>query len=375
MRPFALTIGLLGLAAVARADGAGEPPLPLYWQPPGAPAPLADKVHAAFAEALVRRGTGPPIDRSPTAIQPAPLGQRLLAAVADYRAFRFDEAAAALSELARAAEAEGGAGLDARQLADLYLHRGLARLELGRTAEAWEDLVRAARMDPTRALDPAQFPPRAAATYRRAVAEVALAPHAELEVRVPDGAIVSVDGHVVAGTRTIALGQHLVRVEAPGFQPWAGLCAVVSQHERFEPPLQPWQPPDPDALVEAARAAGARAGAVVLGALRRTPGGWRFLARRVELPGGQTVTEDASLDTAPVQRVVDDTVRRLLEPSLLLAAPPRPLPDPPPWYRRWWLWALAGGVAAALAISIPLATASPSPPSSTGTASAVGPFR
>src|SRR5207245_11540128 len=99
-------------------------------------------------------------------------------------------------------------------------------------------------------------------------------------------------------TRPVPPCQHLVRVEAPGFEPWAGLYAVASARARFEPPLTPLQPPDPDALIEAAHAAGTRAGTVLLGALRRTNGGWRFLARQVELPGGQTVTEEAALGAA-----------------------------------------------------------------------------
>ena len=45
--------------------------------------------------------------------------------------------------------------------------------------------MNAARLEPTRVLDPARFPPRAVATYKRAAAEAAQLPRAELILDVP----------------------------------------------------------------------------------------------------------------------------------------------------------------------------------------------
>ena len=72
-----------------------------------------------------------------------------------------------------AVERSGGGDLDSRQLSEIFFYRGLAKLEATSEAEeAWDDLVNAARLDPTRVLDPARFPPRAVSTFNRAVTEV-----------------------------------------------------------------------------------------------------------------------------------------------------------------------------------------------------------
>src|SRR5215831_20462439 len=156
----------------APAADAAPPAFALFWQPPGAPAEVA-RAREAFARAIASRNGPPPVERMATASQPTQLRGRLSAAMQEYRSFKFAETAAACSELVRAVESAGGGDLDARALADVYLYRGLARLELGQAAEAWDDVVRSVRIDATRVVDPAEMPPRAAAMFKRALGEVA----------------------------------------------------------------------------------------------------------------------------------------------------------------------------------------------------------
>ena len=120
-------------------------------------------LRAAFVEAAARRGASGVVDAVEPAPRDPPLGPALQAALADYAAFHFTEALAKLDELARLADARGGGDLDARQLSEIYLYRALARLEVGPADAAWDDLVRAARLDPARVIDPARFTPRAVA--------------------------------------------------------------------------------------------------------------------------------------------------------------------------------------------------------------------
>ena len=82
------------------------------------------------------------------------------------------------------------------QLAEIFPYRGLARLETPAAENAWDDLVQAARLDPSRVLDSARFPPRVVTAYRRAATESAEAPRAELVLYVPSGAVVRIDPHV-----------------------------------------------------------------------------------------------------------------------------------------------------------------------------------
>lgn len=359
-----MTLLLVGcLAAPAGAAEAGGT-VAVWWQPPGDPPPAA-RVHAAFEAAAARLGA-PLVDASEPAAAPPSLAPALQAAMADYAAFRFADALFRLDEVARLADARGGGDLDDRQLSQIYLYRGLSRLEVGPADAAWDDLVRAARLDPSRVIDPARFPPRMVSVWRRAQAEAAELPRASLEVERPADATLIVDGREATTPASVIVGPHFVRVTAPGYEPWAAVVAVSAGGERLHPPLRAYQPPDGDRLLALTRARNPRR--VLLGAVERAGGGWRFVARRLSLPDGQTVSDAAALDGQPASLAVAGVVRRLAP----LEAVATPLP-PPPKKTRWWPWALAGGVAAALAVVIPVSIVyAPSSPSVGGS---VGPLR
>jgi hypothetical protein len=352
------TLLLLGSASLAAATET-EPvtTVAVYWQPPGAIA-SGPAVRAAFARAMAAKhaifvdGTAAPA--------PAPsLAPELAAAVAEYNAFHFAEAAARLSELQRLADAKGGADLDGRQLSEIYLYRGMARLELGQADLAWDDIVRAARLDPARMLDREHFPPRVVAAFRRALADAAQLPRAELEVVAPADARVRVDGRPAVGPVAVPLGPHLVGIDADGLEPWSGVVTVASVHERFAPPLRPQPPPDGDRLLALAGARPAQR--IMLGALARSTSGWRLVVRSLELPGLRTIGAEAALEGAPVAHVVDEALQRLdaVRPAATAAQAPR-------GKSRWWIWAVGGGVTAALAIALPVGIIY-SRPSSAGT--------
>ncbi|HEX8951127.1 MAG TPA: hypothetical protein VF945_04745, partial [Polyangia bacterium] len=239
----------------------------------------------------------------------------------------------------------------------IYLYRGLCRLEVGPAEAAWDDLVRAARLDPTRVIDPARFPPRAVAAYRRAAVEATERGRVQLEVAAPAGATLRLDGRAFDGNATVPVGTHFVGVSAPGYEPWAAVVDVSGAHERLAPPLRAYQPPDGDRLI--ALTASRAPKRILAGALVRAEHGWRFVARELTLPDGKMVSDAAALGDAPVAVAVDGALTRVA--PLASAAPATP-----PKKSRWWIWAAAGGLAATLAVVIPVSIVY-SQPSPTGT--------
>jgi hypothetical protein len=363
VRGLACFLILASTAAPSRAAPSGG--LIAVWAHPPGEVPPAARARAAFVDAATRRGARV-VDAVETAPHEPALAPALAVALGDYAAFRFADALAKLDELARLADAHGGGELDDRQLSEIYLYRGLSRLEVGPAEAAWEDLVRAARLDPTRVIDPARFPPRVVAAYRRAVAEAAQLAHAELEVTAPEGSEVRVDGRVLSGGATaVAVGPHLVRVIAAGYEPWAAVVTVTGARERLQPPLRRYEPPDADRLLQLTRE---RAPARILaGAVVRGERGWRFGARLLSTADGKVVSDGAPFDDSPIAATVDRVVGRLL-PIETTARPAAP-----PLYRRWWVWVAAGGVAAALAVVIPVSVVYGS--SSPQVGGAIGPLR
>jgi hypothetical protein len=367
-------------------DGAGKAGaiVGAFFAPSGAP-PFAARAREAFAAALSARAI-PLVELARVArlARPAPLPESgpaagaIAEAAAAYRAYRFAEAVAALGRLEREAEATGGGTLDARQLADIFVYRGLARLELKEAGAAWDDFVRAARIDPTRILDAAEFPPRAVAAHRRAIAEATQVARAELVVRAPPGAVVRVDGREASGGgHAVGFGPHFVRVEAAGYAPWGAVVTVAAARVEVSPTLVVEPPPSRDALLAAAPAS---ARAVILGAVvRGAAGEWRFIARRDERDGRSAAVEEA-LSDAVAAEAPRAALDRLLAPArpaavaappaaAIAASPSAPASTKAPARRRAWIWAVVvGGAVAVAAIVVPLAVVygSPATPSAGG---------
>lgn len=355
VRGLAWFLLIIAAGETARAAPATGATVAVWWQPPGEVAPAA-RARAAFEEAAARRGAAL-VDATEPARTPPSLVPALDSAIADWAAFHFADALRKLDELARLADARGGGDLDQRQLGEIYLYRGLSRLEVGPAEAAWDDLVRAARLDPTRVIDPARFPPRAVAAYRRAAVEVTERGRVQLEVAAPPGATLRLDGRPFDGNAAVPAGAHFVGVSAPGYEPWAAVVDVAGAHERLQPPLRAYQPPDGDRLVALTASHAPRR--ILAGALVRADGGWRFVARELTLPDGKMVSDAVALGDAPVAAAVEGAVTRVAPLAATTTT------APPPKKSRWWIWA-AGGLAATLAVVIPVSVVY-SRPSPSGT--------
>ncbi len=334
-------IFLLLLASLASAQ-----PVPnaraslkaVYFRP--SPNEALPGVGDAFARALGRNTALIENVFAPATVEPS-LVPSLSKINEAYRTFHFPETAQLASDLLQTAEQRGGGDLNQRQLSEIYLNRGLARLETNQADLAWDDLIASARLDPARVLDPARFQPRVVAAYRRAATEAASSAHCELTFRLPIGAHLFIDGGSAQSPVSILIGRHFVRVVGDGLVTWEGMVSATSPREQTALPLRALEPPDARELSKLSSGANA----VVLGALIRSDDGWRFLARRVETATGQVKERTERIDLSSLDRVVEETVGDVMGHTTLQAAKKQ---------SRWWPWVLAGGVVASLAITIPL---------------------
>jgi hypothetical protein len=310
----------------------------VYWQPPEVAA-VGGAARAAFSDAAKSIGARF-VDAA--AVEPAnpSLVSALEAAKGAYAVFAFRDAIASLEVLQRTADAAGGGDLDSRQLSEIFLYRGLAKLEVISADAAWDDLVNAARLEPTRVLDPARFPPRAVATYKRAATEAAQLPRAELILDVPADAVVRIDGVRSPPISAVTLGQHFVSVDAAGYERWAAMVPVVGAPTRFKPPIHLHRPPPVDRLV--ALAGRPEPQRLLVGALERSATGWTFSVRDITLSDGRSVTDSITLGDVPTRAAVAGLVYRV-HPA---TAPSR---------TRWAPWVIGAAAAVLVTTAITLA--------------------
>ena len=252
---------------------------------------------------------------------------------------------------------EKGPWISNAWLSDIFFYRWLCKSEAGHAEAAWDDLVRAARLDPTRVVDSALLPPRAVAAYKRAADDVARMPRVELRVEVPPNAqgdaTVRVDGAAAAGPITVTMGKHFVAVSAPGYEPWSGVVNAQNATERVAPPLRAWAPLDGDRAL--ALAGGSRR--VIVGALTRGAGGWQFVVRDLA-PDGSMRSDAAALPPeAPARATVAALVTRTAAAVPAVTGATRGAltatgPNQPA--RRWWPWAVGGAAAAVVVVAVTL---------------------
>ena len=153
--PLAVLVGFLAAELVAHAAAPGTT-VAVYWQPPEVGA-IGGAARVAFADTAKSIGARL-VDVGPVEPAAPSLVPALEAAKGAYGVFAFRDAIASLEVLQRAADAAGGGDLDGRQLSEIFLYRGLAKLEIISADAAWDDLVNAARLEPTRVLDPENRP-------------------------------------------------------------------------------------------------------------------------------------------------------------------------------------------------------------------------
>jgi hypothetical protein len=326
----AATIPVAAMAAPA-AD------VVVVWAPGANVAPVEDVARARGAAAIDRSPAPPPL-----ALASADLAR----GVAAYDATRYDEARAVLDQARDQADRSGAAGLTTVQLGDLFLYRGLVRVQLGDDTAAWDDLVRAVTIDPTRDLDPARFPPKIVELFQRAHDTVLHDhPASDLQLDVPAGCTAFVDGAASSGKAHLISGPHWIRVACADRLPWGQRIDLTSLGMHLAPDPSPYAPPSDAELLVQARVAGARA--MIVAEVH----GQLATARLVGLDGRERDRRTVAItgDLAPLAAAVAD----LLVPKTVVTH----------WYRSRWAWA-AGAAIAAAAIFVPLtaAIASEGPP-------------
>jgi hypothetical protein len=324
------TLGALLVLALAVAPAAAAPAadLVVVWAPGARIAPVEAAAHARGAAV---------IDRSPHPTATARTAEKLRAAIADYNALDIQKAKDALDAVRSEIDANGAAGLSPALLSDLFVYRGLARATLGDESGSFDDLVTAAGVDPTRALDPITFTPSQIAAFERAKEAVAQRKAVRLTVQPPPGCAVTVDAAPATGAIERAIGHHWVRVTCPDREPFGEQVDLTGGDETLPVTPPPYLPPTDSDLLVQARAASARAVIVV------EVHGAIGTARLVGLDGRERDRRTVTLgsDLGPLADAVGD----------LLAPPPERH-----WYQSRWAW-VAGGAAAAALILVPVTAA------------------
>jgi hypothetical protein len=327
--PFAAVCVALTAALPAAGWAAPAADLVVVWAPGARRAPIED---------VARRAGAAVIDRSPAASAVPATASILKRGIDAYDALRFDEAWGTLDEARALADRTGAAGLSQAQLADLFLYRGLVRIQQGELSAYWDELVTAVTIDPVRVLDPARFPPRVASELARVHEALRDRKRATLAVDAPAGCSVLIDGAAASavGTAQPLVGSHWVHVACADHAPWGtrveltGDQLVVARNPALAPPT------DDEVLIQA-RTVGARAFVAV--EIRSGVG----TARLVGIDGRER-------DRRSVAVAGDLTALAAAVSDLLAPAPTAH------WYESRWAWA-AGAAALAAAVLIPVTAA------------------
>lgn len=325
----ALAVAALGVAPPLRAWAAPAADVVVVWAPGVKVTPIDE---------VARRAGAAVIDHSPVADAIPPTASILERGIAAYDALRLEDAWVALDEARALADRTGAAGLSQAQLADLFLYRGLVKIQQGELTAYWDELVTSVTIDPVRVLDPARFPPKVASELARVHQALQDRKRAMLAVDAPPGCIALIDGAAASavGSAQPLVGSHWVYVTCPDRAPWGtrveltGDQLVVARNTVLAPPT------DDEVLIQA-RTAGATAFVVVQ--IRSGVG----MARLVGVDGRERARRSVAItgDLTPLARAV----RELLTPVAKI-----------PWYQTRWAWA-AGAAVTAAAILVPITAA------------------
>lgn len=326
--PLAVCVAVAA-ALPAAAWAAPTADLVVMWAPGAKRAPI---------EEAARRAGAAVIDRSPAAGAVPATASILKRGIDAYDALRFDEAWETLDEARALADRTGAAGLSQAQLADLFLYRGLVKIQQGELSAYWDELVTSVTIDPVRVLDPARFPPHVASELARVHEALRDRKRATLAVDAPAGCSVLIDGAAASavGTAQPLVGSHWVYVACADHAPWGtrveltGDQLVVARNAALAPPT------DDEVLIQA-RTVGARAFVAV--EIRSGVG----TARLVGVDGRER-------DRRSVAVAGDLTALAAAVSDLLAPAPTSH------WYESRWAWA-AGAAAVAAAVLIPVTAA------------------
>lgn len=322
----AVAVAAFGAALPVRAEAAPAADVVVVWAPGAKVTPIDE---------VARRAGAAVIDRSPAA-DPIPATAGIVKQGIDaYDALRFEDAWATLDEARALADRTGAAGLTQPQLADLFLYRGLVKIQQGDLNAYWDELVTSVTIDPVRVLDPARFPPRVASELARVHQALQDHKRATLAVDAPPGCTTLIDGAAASAVASAQLlvGSHWAYVTCADRAPWGtrveltGDQLVVARNTVLAPPT------DDEVLIQA-RTVGATAFVAV--EIRSGVG----TARLVGVDGRERDRRSVAVtgDLTPLA----NAVRELLSPVVR-----------PHWYETRWAWA-AGAALVAAAILVPL---------------------
>ncbi|MCG8419150.1 MAG: hypothetical protein MJE77_14545 [Proteobacteria bacterium] len=342
----------------ARPEIALADPVPLIIvTAPSAASDAAKPMLDALGRFARERGTVL-LDLSPAADPKPQAGRHLRRSIEDYQAFRFQSALENLDVGLAEAARTGALGLSPSELSDLLIYRALVLTELGDAARAWDDFVRAVVLDPSRRLDTARFPPRATEPFARAVKQVSQAADSELTIAAPDHCRVVLDGRQIrpGQMQPVKWGEHYVHVVCPERVLYGTRVLVKGPRRLIEPRFDSRPKPT---LADGLRTA-------------RKQGVQSFLWAQLAFPDGVTPTLTLALiDTSSGserRRVIvragpgrendiAGAAARLVSPDpVAIESSPGPARA---WYRRPWVWGIAGATLAT-AILLPFAIGSDS---------------
>lgn len=395
----ALVLLLAPALARAQEDGA---PVAVVAIDGGAPRARSEAWARRVKDALGERGFGVVDDLDAWGAGASPTGtfeRARMSALAELEAHLTEarehavglREADALRVLSRAeALAENNADLpgSAAWLAEVHTTIGIVAAQAGLDSLAESALLRAATMDASRGVRAAEAPPAIVDRAARIARSVATGPSGTFEVIAgARGARVHLDdvdvGEAPVRVRA-AVGEHVLRVEAPGHLPWGRVIPVL---EGRRAPVRVVLAPAPESVAVRELAIAARGGDfdAIPAALVRLAGGAAALGGvvLVEAGGGardravvvrcdaRACGEPVRLDRGDADVEIDarsaaltplssealrDARAWLREPGDL----PPPIVPETPWWRRWYVLAGAG-VAAIAATTIAVVAAQPDP--------------
>jgi hypothetical protein len=317
----------LAVLTSATAEAAPKADLVVVWAPGMKTAPVeaaAKKAGAAFVN------SSPPPEAS------ARTAEVVLEGIAAFDALELDKAWQLLEQARSEAVRTGGAGLSRARLSDLFLYRGLIKLQQSDASSAWEELVASATIDPSRQLDPAKFAPKVVAELDRARETVNTKPRVNLKIDAAAGCSVYVDGVPSPGTIQLPVGSHWINGSCPDSRPDGYRLELTGEMTfPFHPPPYPL-PNDSDVLAQA-RVAGHGLNSFISIEVRSGVA----TARLVGIDGRERDRKTVKVENGDLTPV-GDALLALLVP-----------PPPKHWYKSKWTYAGAGALAAAL-IAIPV---------------------
>lgn len=154
-----------------------------------------------------------------------------------------DQAIPVLEQAARQLAAGLASSSDVRDLHEALTLLGLANAGLGNEAAARAAFRRSVTLDPTRQLDPVNYPPQIVTLHEEVRKAAAAEAPAVLSVSAPSDASVWIDGRqVIAGSAALKLvpGEHYVLVRAPdGAASFEALTLGAGETRQLAPKLAP----------------------------------------------------------------------------------------------------------------------------------------